>query len=65
MATAQLKDMCVCDSRGLWFIALVSVECGLIAFVCMAIYIMADWDESSGVGRVGLSGIILKRTFLP
>jgi hypothetical protein len=39
------------------------VECGLIAFVGVAIYIMAGWGESSGVGRAGLLGITLKNLF--
>jgi 4-amino-4-deoxy-L-arabinose transferase-like glycosyltransferase len=33
------------------------VECGLTALVCVAIYLMTGWSESSGPGRAGLLGI--------
>jgi hypothetical protein len=34
------------------------VECGLVALVCAAIYVMAQWSESSGAGRATLLGVV-------
>jgi len=34
------------------------VECGLIALVSVAIYLLAGWSESSGAARAGVLGIV-------
>jgi hypothetical protein len=34
------------------------VECGLVALVCAAVYLMAGWNESSGSGRGIVLGVV-------
>lgn len=54
IAVTALGTMPVVYGLSHWYL----VECGLIAFVCIAMYVMAAWNESSGAGRAGVLGII-------
>src|SRR5262249_23070142 len=55
IAVAALGAMPVIYGLSHWYL----VECGLVALVCAAIFVMAGWSESSGAGRAIVLGIIL------
>ena len=66
IAVSALTSIPVIYSLSHWYL----VECGLVALVCSAVYLMAGWNESSRAGRAGMLGIafglglLMKASFL-
>jgi 4-amino-4-deoxy-L-arabinose transferase-like glycosyltransferase len=52
IAVAAASPMPIVFAVSHWYL----VECGLIAIVCAAIWIVTGWSESSGVARASLFG---------
>jgi hypothetical protein len=54
IAIAVVGTMPVTYSLSHWYL----VECGLVALVCVFLYLLTGWSDSSGTARAALLGII-------